>query len=485
MYERRLRRRCGITPGLFLVGLLLPGAVVAQVTPPELEWTRIFFEGDADSILETGDGGYLIVGSRLSDLGSDVYLLKTDAAGRERWSRAYGSAGTSYSGRLVQATSDGGYVVAGAVTSHSGIQDSDVYLLRTDADGDEIWSRTFGGGSEDWAASVCEASDGGFLLVGATSSFGAGDYDVYLVKTDGEGNEVWFKTFGGSRQDRAYSIQETADGGYVFTGEANSFGAGMADVYLVKTDAAGNEIWSRTFGGAEIDGGDFVQQTRDGGYIVTGSRFSLCADDRCVYLLKADGDGNEVWSRSLGVPGPGFDSGKVVRQTRDGGFVVVSGFGLIKTDENGQELWTQSWADASEGWFIAWSVQQTNDGGYVVGGMVDLDDDDRFNACILKFGPESWDSPMFRRGDANGDGGLNLADAVFVLLDLFSGEPHPLCEKSTDADDSGTIEITDAVRVLSFLFLGGAPPESPFPECGPDPTPDELECESYEACQDE
>jgi len=190
----------------------------------------------------------------------------------------------------IQQTSDGGYIVAG-VTASFGTGDEDVFLLKTDASGNLQWAETFGGVYFDVAYSVQQTSDGGYIVAGYTYSFGAGSYDVFLLKTDASGNLQWAKTFGGSGGDYAWSVQQTSDGGYIVAGFTGSFGAG-GDVFLLKTDASGNLQWAKTFGGSDYDRTYSVQQTIDGGYIVAGRTSSFGAGGYDAFLLKTDANGN-------------------------------------------------------------------------------------------------------------------------------------------------------------------------------------------------
>ena len=157
---------------------------------------------------------------------------------------------------------------------------------------DTAWTKTFGGNSNDIGYSVQQTTDGGYIITGYTSS--SGNIDIWLIKTDSNGDSLWTKTFGGSGDDLGQSVQQTTDGGYIITGYTTSFGNGYYDVWLIKTDSNGDEEWNQTFGGGGSDSGHSVQQTTDGGYIITGYTDSFGNGGGDIWLIKTDSEGNTV-----------------------------------------------------------------------------------------------------------------------------------------------------------------------------------------------
>jgi parallel beta-helix repeat protein len=346
---------------------------------PEEEWNRTF-DGSGEwgrAVQQTSDGGYIITGWTESyGVGKhDVWLIKTDQKGNEQWSKTYGGS-NSDGGESVQQTSDGGYIITGWTWSY-GAGGVDLWLIKTAANGILEWSKTFGGSNEDRGYSVQQTSDGGYIITGYTArSVAPCDRNVWLIKTDPDGNMLWDRTFGGAGDDWGNSVKQTSDGGYIIVGGANSYEADYWDIdlWLVKTDSNGNKQWSKTFGGSNRDNGYSVQQTSDRGFIIAGYTGSYGADKADVWLIKTDSNGKEVWNKTFG-----GSTGKSVRQTSDGGYIIVGyiwsfapDICLIKTDSNGNKEWVKTfgnpWVDDR-----GESVQQTTDGGYIITGHTGYD----------------------------------------------------------------------------------------------------------------
>jgi len=241
--------------------------------------------------------------------------------------------------------------------------------------GQIMFERTYGGPDGDWAYRAEETSDGGYIIAGLTWSYGPGAEDVYLIKTDSAGDTVWTRGYGGPAGDWGWSVEQTSDGGYIITGLTWSFGAGAEDLYLIKTDSGGDTVWTRAHGGPDGDWGYSVEETNDGGYIVAGGTWSFGAGAEDVYLIKTDSGGDTVWTRTYG--GAAGDWAYWVEETSDGGYIITGltwsyGAGaedvyLIKTDDVGDTMWTRTYGGAAGDW--GWLVEETSDGGYIIGGL--------------------------------------------------------------------------------------------------------------------
>jgi hypothetical protein len=247
---------------------------------------------------------------------------------------------------------------------------------------DTLWIRTYGGSNVEWlyagTSTVQQTTDGGFIVVGETYSFGAGGSDVYLIKTNPLGDTLWSRTYGGTSDEIGVTVQQTRDGGYIITGATDDIWSPSSDVFLIKTDSIGNIIWNRAYGGNNWDMGHWVEQTSDGGYIVVGWTLSFGAGGTDIYVIKTDSVGDiscsNCWSRTYG--GSGWDGVAPASRTSDGGYLLAGdtySFGtgvlndayVIKIDSTGQIIWNRTYS--AYGWEHA-QARETPDGGYIVVG---------------------------------------------------------------------------------------------------------------------
>lgn len=262
-----------------------------------------------------------------------------------QFKKVYGSTGYEFGNSVCQ-TFDKGYAVAGS-TSSAGNGSTDAYVLKTDSLGIYQWQKTFGGINIDQAYSIQETKDTGLIIAGFTNSFGQGGYDLYVIKTNRYGDTVWTKTYGGSNWDFGYSIEQTADSGYVITGGTYSFGKGYEDMYLVKIDPFGDTLWTKTYGGIKDEEARSVKQTADGGYIITGSTKSFGDNNGDFYTVKTNSVGDTLWTSILG--GTQEDIAFDIIQRPTGGYLLggktkSSGVGnfdgiLINMSPTGALIW--------------------------------------------------------------------------------------------------------------------------------------------------
>jgi hypothetical protein len=356
---------------LFLLGMLF---VTVPAFAQNIVWMRTYggpWDDEGHGVEQTSDGGYIVAGCTNSFDAWDFYLIKTDSSGQALWTHHYGNSDDADLCYSVQQTSDGGYIMAG----ESGYFDwNQVYLIKVNSSGDLQWFKAYGGYGTDVGYCVQQTKEGGYVVAGVTGSSGAGLDDVYLIKTNSLGDSLWAHTYGGADDDVGDFVRQTKDGGYIIAGYTSSFGEGVSDMYLIKTNSLGQQIWSKTYGGSAEDKANCVIQTEDGGYILTGFTVSFGDGDGDVYVIKTDSLGDTVWTRTYG--GVGNEDGNSIHQTSDGGYIIAgftNSFGagltdvyLIKTDSTGQVLWTGTYggADYDEGN----SVDETSDGQYIVAG---------------------------------------------------------------------------------------------------------------------
>ena len=372
-------------------------ALQVQIGPVVLRWVKTFGGTASDrgsSVQETQGGGYIVTGhsGSFGAGGYDAWLVKTDPNGDTVWTRTFGGAGWD-EGTMGQETSDGGFILAGQ-TASSGAGQTDLWLVKTDARGDLVWDKTFGGVDYDGGYAVEEARDGGYVATGYTWSYGAGHGDVWLIKTDAGGNLVWDRTYGiWADEEWGESVQQTQDDGYIIAAVTCPCADEPGDVWLIKTDAAGNRVWDRVYGGLGADWVHSVRQTLDGGYIAAGYTESYGAGGRDAWLIRTDADGNLVWDKTYG--GAKADMAASVQLTDDGGYIVAGYTGsygagghdvwLVRTGPNGDTLWTRTFGDAGDD--EGCSVQRTEDGGYIVVGTTESYGAGKDDVWLVKTGP--------------------------------------------------------------------------------------------------
>ncbi|MEX2350090.1 MAG: T9SS type A sorting domain-containing protein [Flavobacteriaceae bacterium] len=320
-----------------------------------IDWEKNFGGSNNDtawSILQTTDGGYIVAGSSSSNDGdvsgniggNDFWILKLDANGIIDWEKSYGGSGTEQA-RSIQQTTDGGYIVAGTTSSNDGDVGGnnggqDIWIVKLDTNGNIDWEKNYGGTSSDQARSIQQTTDGGYIVAGYTISNDGdvggnyGESDIWIVKLFSNGNLDWEQNYGGSGDDKANSIQQTNDGGYIIAGESYSTNGdvggnnGTRDYWILKINMTGTIEWDKNYGGFGHEYSYDIKQTSDNGYIVTGVSHSSGSGDvggnnggGDFWILKLDSNGNLDWEQNYG--GNSHDNPYRIHQTQDGGYIIA------------------------------------------------------------------------------------------------------------------------------------------------------------------
>ncbi|MCX6353814.1 MAG: hypothetical protein NTZ78_02780 [Candidatus Aureabacteria bacterium] len=324
------------------------------------------------------------------------------------FARTFGGSGNEIVSSIHQ-TSDGGYIMAGSTASYGAGRD-DVLIVKLDSSGNQIWASTFGGQSDDRAYAIQQTTDGGYITAGYTHSysFDINDADFLVLKLDSSGNQTWARTFGGFDGDYGFSIQQTADGGYVTAGYTWRYDGWGQDVLVVKLDSSGNQIWTRTFGGQSTDTLSAIQQTADGGYIAAGYTTSYGVGVEDALVMKLDSSGNQAWARTFSRQSDDsyrYDWADTIQQTVDGDYIMAGhtescsyddGYSLsttasavlvTKLDSSGEQAWARTFgreSDDSDPSDYAYTIQQTADGGYITAGYTYTYGEGKSDCLIMK-----------------------------------------------------------------------------------------------------
>ncbi|WP_347373434.1 hypothetical protein [Aequorivita sp. Q41] len=314
---------------------------------------------EAVSIVEATDGNYVILGTTRSSDGdivdkktskdSDFWLIKISKAGELLWSKTYGGSADDNAASISK-TNDGGYLLSGFTTSNDGDVSGnegfqDFWIVKVDASGNKVWDKNFGFSGSDQAFKAFQTSDGGYFITGyfdVSASGGAGNDlqkgalhgvgEYWGIKLDSNGNKEWRRFFGGSNNDRSYDALETEDGGFLMTGTSESIDfdktdpKGSYDYWAVRITSTGDLLWTKSFGGSEIDNSYASTQTKDGNFIMVGDSRSEDQDittpkgNADAWIVKFDKNGNKIWQKSIG--GSLFDTARSIVERSNGNFIL-------------------------------------------------------------------------------------------------------------------------------------------------------------------
>lgn len=386
---------------------------------PGIDWQKALGgSGDEElsTITQTIDGGFIMVGyanSTDGDVtgnigGSDYWIVKLSSSGAIDWQKSYGGTNEDVA-FSIQQTNDGGFIVAGCSTSIDGDVSGnhggeDFWVLKLTNTGALTWQKSFGGSANECAQYVQQTADGGYIVAGTSASNDGdvsgnhGESDYWVIKLASTGDLTWQKSFGGSSFDLSEAIQQTSDDGYIVAGFTRSndgdvsYNNGNYDYWILKLDSSGTITWEKSFGGTSFDYGTAIQQTSDGGYIVAGLALSNDGDvtgnhgNADYWVLKLDATGSLTWQNAMG--GSEIDYAYDIDQTTDGGYVVTGysysnnfdvignhgslDYWVVRITDTGSIEWQKCLGGADDD--LAFGVEQTTDGGYIVGGYTTSND---------------------------------------------------------------------------------------------------------------
>ncbi len=433
---------------LIATAALFVQPVFAQVTST---FMRTFSGGGMNGGLAleaTSDGGFIGTGQHASSGagGCDLYVYKVNGCGDPEWFRTYGSGGDD-GGKCIRQTPDGGYAIAGLTGFGSGGYDQ--WLIKLDPLGNIQWNQIYGGGNSDYGLFVNTTSDGGYIMSGFFDGMGYGGADVSLVKVDAAGVTQWVKIYGGGGSDWGDYVEQTPDGGYIVTGYTDSFGAGGPDVYVIKVDATGTLQWSKTYGSGGDDSPPWSNLgciTPDGGYIICSHTNGAGAGNFDFLVTKTDAAGNVQWAKTYG--GAGEESSRHIEPTPGGGYIVsgyTSSWGaggydayIVKIDAGGNLEWSKVYGGG--GTDRAVGVRNTVDGGYSM------------SLLSSSFGANYFD-PVFMKTDSVGYVGCNEFVPATVVNDFVPTVTSPPTNSGVPGNANSSPNLTPGIWVPVDNFL--------------------------------
>lgn len=411
------------------------------------------------SAFQATGGGFLLNGVTTSFGNGDVdaLIIKTDAQGNILWSKTCGTTANEIT-TFATETFDNNIIFIGTSDTSTPGTLTDVLLFKTDSSGNFLWAKTFGGANNETAVKIIEMPDHGYAITGTTESYGAGSGDVYLLRTDVNGDSIFSKIYGTPDGEVSKSMSKTSDGGFIICGKRSAIMSGSL-VYtslLMRIDSLGNLIWANLYGGSSFQEAQSVEQTSDGGFIVCGSRDNTNSGNYDILLFKTDGNGNLQWSKRYG--GNKGEASYMLNLNEDDTYVLSGytnsmGYGhrgddstnifLMKTDANGDTIWTRTYGDSLQE--EAFLSCKTSDGGFLISGFSNYHDADSSQMLIIK------------TDDFGQSGCYYFTSHPAIMIDSFATQYALLCTL-TSGMDMGTVVLNstnNTVADSNYCLLTG------------------------------
>jgi hypothetical protein len=376
--------------------------------------------GEGNSLILNSNNDYIIAGRR----NDDFCMYRLNNSGDTLWTKHYGGSYSDYASQLIQ-TADGGYVSIGS-SEYTAINYSNIYFVKTTNSGAVSWVKQIGGQTEENATSLVQLATGDYMIGGRTKYNSHGLFDLYVLKTNSNGDTLWTKKIGGAQNEEISAMKKTTDGNIIISGYTASYTHGSKDCYLLKINPNGDTLWTKHYGGNLEDASAAVRQTSDGGYIIAGYSMSFGVSNQNMYVIKTNSAGDTLWTKTYGQPGRFSVAGDIV-QTSDGGYAIAGtirntrvGGGqdayLVKIDASGMVQWEREYEtepshttySSAEGR----SLIQTADGGFAIAGAW-------FNGSVYEL--------LFIKTDGNGVVGIKeqQADEAYAVF------PNPLTQSAS------------------------------------------------------